>query len=216
MGNIQKDAWFERLCAHSSEQTYARGHIFSAQGEPLKTVGLIISGKAMAFSYSVNGDETWLGEYGQGQFMGLMSLLTKDSSNFEIKATSKLIVRTFSHDKMIALMESDTALSQVVATDLAARLSASMGDLININTLSVRGRICAELIRLALPIGIDPNRHIIRPSPVFVELARRLNSSRETVSRTVSELQKKGIIAREPGALIVENPDRLQDAIEYL
>jgi len=69
---------------------------------------------------------------------------------------------------------------------------------------------------MALPIGIDPDRHIIRPSPVFVELARRLNSTRETVSRTVSELQNQGILAREPGALIIENPERLRKAVQLI
>ena len=54
---------------------------------------------------------------------------------------------------------------------------------------------------------------IIRPNPIFIELAERVNSTRETVSRTVSELQKKGILAREPGAIIINDPDRLRQNI---
>ena len=69
---------------------------------------------------------------------------------------------------------------------------------------------------MALPIGIDPDRQVIRPNPIFIDMARKLNSSRETVSRTISELQKRGIIARQPGALVIEDPIRLQDAIEYI
>jgi len=216
MGSFQDQIWFERFCALSSEQIYSRGQSFSVQGEALNTAALIISGRAAAFSYSINGKETWLGEFRQGQFMGLTALLTKEACDIELRATSKLILRSLSHDKMLGLMKAEPSFCEALAADLAARLSNSISDLIQVNTLSVRGRICAELIRLALPIGIDPDRHIIRPSPVFVELAGRLNSSRETVSRTISQLQKQGILARSPGALIIENPKRLRGAIEYI
>ena len=64
------------------------------------------------------------------------------------------------------------------------------------------------------PIGVDPDRHIVRPNPVFVDLALRINSTRETVSRTVSELQKKGIVSREPGALVIQSPEKLKASVK--
>jgi len=216
MGNFQNASWFEILHSQSTEKTYKFEEIFSLQGEAPKYVGFIISGTASALSYSIDGDETWVGEYTEGQFIGLMALLTDNISSFEIRAKTNLVLRILPHDKTLELMKCDTAFCKAVATDLATQLNASMSDLVNIHTLSVKGRICAELMRLASPIGIDPDRHIIRPSPVFVELARRLNSTRETVSRTVNELLDIGVISRHPGALVVENLDRLRTAIEKL
>lgn len=216
MGHFQNTVWFEQLCAQSTETIYNRGESFSLQDEPLKAIGFIISGKANAVSFSVNGVETWVGEYSDSQFIGAVSLLSSDIPAFEVRAQSRLVVRVISQEKMLKLMQANVALYHFVATDLALRLNTSMNSIIDLNSLSVKGRICSELMRLSLPIGINPDKHIIRPSPVFVDLARRLNSSRETVSRTVSELQGKGIIAREPGAMIIEYPDRLQDAIEYI
>lgn len=216
MGNFQNSDWFEGFCAQAAEKTYKRGDIFTLQGETQNTVGLVLSGKASALAFSYKGDETWVGEYNEGHFIGLTSILTDDISNFEVRATSKLTVRLISKPKMLELMEENRTLLEAIAKDIAKRLNHSISDLIDVHSLSVKGRVCAELLRLALPIGIDPDRRIIRPSPIFVELARRLNSTRETVSRTVSELQGKGILVREPGALIIADPDRLQDAIEYI
>ena len=113
-------------------------------------------------------------------------------------------------------MHAETDLFEAVTRDISIRLNSALIDLVNVHSLSVKGRICVELLQMGRPMGIDPDRYIIRPSPVFVELARRLNSTRETVSRTVSELQSKGILTREPGALIIENQDRLRDAIEHI
>jgi CRP-like cAMP-binding protein len=216
MGNFQDMGWFELLSSQSTEKSYKRGESLNLLGQSFKTVGFVVSGKASALSYSIDGDETWAGEYNEGQFIGLMSLFAHDASDFEVQATSKLVLRVLPQDKFMELMRNDAALCEAIARDLATQLNKSMSDFVNVHTLSVRGRICAELMRLSSPIGLNPERHIIRPSPIFVEVARRLNSSRETVSRTVSELQDRGVISRRPGALIVESPHRLQAAIQKL
>lgn len=216
MGNIQDSLWFRSFSDLSVEKNFKRGEIYTRQGEALNAVALIIAGKATAISYSVNGDETWVGEYAEGQFIGLRALLTNEDLMFEIRTTRNLRVLSISQDQMLKLMREAPSLCEAVAVDLAERLNKSVADLVDVHTLSVKGRICAELLDRASPIGIDPDRQIIRPSPVFVELARRLNSTRETVSRTVSELQNKGILIRQPGALVIESPERLRDAVEYI
>ena len=115
---------------------------------------------------------------------------------------------------MHELMVQKDGLSISLANDLAARLEHMTSRLIEAFTLSAKGRVCAELSRLSKVIGVSPENLIIRPSPVFVELAERVNSTRETVSRTVSELQKKGIVSRESGALIIKKPEVLKAAIQ--
>ena len=219
MGKLEtflKSNWFEAFSAQSIETVYKRGEPYTLYGDKLTTVGLVMSGQAREVAYSINGEETWVGEYKEGQFIGLVSLLTQQEHDFEIRAMANLTVKSLSQDKLLTLMRADMSLCEVIAADLAARLSASTSDLIDIHTLSVKGRVCAELMRLSLPIGITPGHHIIRPSPVFVELARRLNSTRETVSRTVSELQQKGIVSREPGAFVIKDPVKLRETMEHI
>jgi len=216
MSSLQNKPWFDSFNDIAIEKTYKRGEVFCGQGEPIDAVGLVITGRATAICYSINGHETWISEYSEAQFIGLRSLLTTGDSSFEIRVTRNMQLLSISHEKMLKLMREEPGLCEAVAVDLAERLNKSVADLIDGNTLSVKGRICAELLRQALPIGIDPDRQIIRPSPIFVDLARRLNSTRETVSRTVSELQKKGILNREPGALVIENPERLREAVEFI
>ena len=108
----------------------------------------------------------------------------------------------------------DIETGNAIANDLARCLKTMMERYIEALTLSAKGRVCAELYRLAYPIGVQPEHMIVRPNPVFVELAIRINSTRETVSRAVSELQKKGVLVRETGALIIRNPAALKSAIK--
>ena len=142
-----------------------------------------------------------------------MSLLSQNPPPFEIVAETDVSALFISAHTMEEILQDDVNLGVEIARDLADRLDQMTHRLIEAYTLSAKGRICAELTRLSRVIGIAPDKRIIRPNPVFVELAERVNSTRETVSRTVSELQKRGILAREPGAIIIKEPERLRAGI---
>ena len=173
----------------------------------------ITAGQATATAYSVSGDRTWLGRFEPGDFIGEMSMLSDMPVPYEVRADTQLDVIAVPLAAMEALMDAKADISKAVATGLATRLHTAVQRLSEALTLSATGRVCAELTRLSVPVGSDPDRHIIRPGPVFTELALRVSSTRETVSRTVSRLQKIGVLSRAPGALIIENPERLSDEI---
>ena len=214
MNDTPQDNWFQSISNHMTTRNFKAGDIMAMQGERSEVVGYILSGQAKAISYSENGATTWIGYFSPEEFFGHMSLLTKAPINFEVTAETDVTALIISTNTMRDLLSEESELTQVLAKDLAARLDVMTQRLVEAFTLSAKGRICAELARLACVIGITPEKKIIRPNPVFVDLALRVNSTRETVSRTVSELQKKGVLSREPGALVVENPDRLMAAIQ--
>lgn len=212
--SFKEQPWFGDLEKLSKHKVYSANETIAFQGELSEHVGFILSGKAKAVSYSENGDETWLGRFSEGEFFGHTSFLTQSPVNFEITAETNLTILLISINNIRDLFETHSDIGRVFAKDLAARLDVMMRRLVEALTLSAKGRVCAELIRMSNPIGVDPSRHIVRPNPVFVDLALRINSTRETVSRTVSELQKKGIVSKEPGALIIQSPEKLRASVK--
>jgi len=214
MGDVKQDNWYRSISDRVSIKTFKAGDIIALQGEIVEHCGYILSGSAKAVSYSEKGDATWVGYFDANEFFGHISLLTKTEMRFEICAETDIEAVIVSVAVMTELLEEEEGLSIVLSKDLASRLDQMTLRLIEAFTLSAKGRVCAELSRLSRVIGILPENLIIRPSPVFVELAERVNSTRETVSRTVSELQKKGIVRREAGALIITKPQGLIAAIQ--
>jgi len=75
--------------------------------------------------------------------------------------------------------------------------------------LSATGRIAAELLRQSRASSDG----VIRPLPVWSELAVIVQSTRETVSRTVSSLEKRGLVSRTEGGLAVIAAHRLEELI---
>lgn len=205
--------WYQSISDRSSTRVYDSGSVIALQGEDARHIGYVLSGRAKAVAFSENGEATWVGYFQSGDFFGHTALLSETPPPFEIIAETDVKVIFVTAAIMQELLTEQENLSVEIAKDLAARLDQMTRRLIEAFTLSAKGRICAELSRLSRVIGIAPDTRIIRPNPVFVDLAERVNSTRETVSRTVSDLQKKGILAREPGAIIIRQPERLREGI---
>jgi len=73
----------------------------------------------------------------------------------------------------------------------------------------VRDRQIRELLRLAEEAGIEDGRAEIRPAPAHHDLAHRISSHREVVSREMSALAKAGLVEKRRGALVVKDTDCL-------
>jgi len=205
--------WYETISDQTTKQRFTAKSVIALQGEETEKIGFILSGRAKAVSFSEDGEATWVGYFKENDFFGHTALLSENPPHFEIIAETDVEVLFVTAAIMTALLAEHETFSVDIAKDLARRLDQMTTRIIEAYTLSAKGRICAELSRLSRIIGKAPDTRIIRPNPVFVDLAERVNSTRETVSRTVSDLQKKGILAREPGAIIIKNPDRLRDGI---
>lgn len=211
--NIISEGLQEKLSKLGRLQTALAGEQLVFQGEPAQHIGFVIYGRAKAVSFSESGAETWLGRFEAGQFFGHIAFLTETDIRFEVTAETTMQLRLIPIANIKSLLETTPDMNEVFARDLAGRLDMMMSRLIEALTLSAKGRVCAELLRLSRPIGINPDMSVIRPNPVFIDMALRINSRRETVSRAISDLQKDGIIKREAGAIIIKDPSALQKAM---
>ncbi len=203
-----------RLEGLGQARVVAAGDRLLFQGERAEHIGLVMSGQAKAVAYSEDGVETWLGRFEPGEFFGHIAFLSEMDVRFEVSAETDMTLRLIPVSQINALIESAPEINAVFARDLARRLDQMMTRLVEALTLSAKGRVCAELLRLSNPMGISPDKSVIRPNPIFVDMALRINSTRETVSRTVSALQKQGIISREAGAILIQKPEALKKAIQ--
>jgi len=92
---------------------------------------------------------------------------------------------------------------------LTARLRQATARLYERAALSSVGRVHAELLRQArLGAGLA-----ITPAPVLADLALIAATTRETASRAVNALERRGIIRRDGDALVVVAPHRLEEMI---
>jgi CRP-like cAMP-binding protein len=77
-----------------------------------------------------------------------------------------------------------------------------------------RTRLYAELLRLSRAATAGDGQAVISPPPTHSELAARVISNREAVTREISKLVKEGLLVRRRGALVLPDPARLARLVE--
>ncbi len=176
------------------------------QGDRSTTTFLLILGKAHALVYTFDGQMILLHEYGSGDLFGALGSLDPVAEDADVIAIDE--VRSFLVEAgvLVTLAERHGSIGLALSRLLLKRLRTTSTRMYERAALSATGRVCAELLRMAR----DAADHAIRPAPVIAELALRAATTRETASRTVNALERRGIIRRDADALIVSAPHRLE------
>lgn len=148
-----------------------------------------------------------LQQLGPGDLYGVLT--GSDGADSQIEAVTAGAGAHFASAAIVRLMESYPAVGIAIARHLSQRLATMRRRMVEAAMLSVTGRIAAELLRRS---ALAEDR-TIRPVPVFAELAVAVQSTRETVSRTVSQFEKRGLVRRIEGGMQVIAAHRLEELV---
>jgi len=149
-----------------------------------------------------------------GSFFGEMSAFDGAPRAASVFAVNDSLVAKMPAAVFLETVFSHRPLAEAVVLTLIQRLRAMSERVGELGALNVRARVHAELLRLARPDRDDPKRAIIVTPPNQSELAARINTRRETVSREINAMERKGLIERRRGAIVITDALRLSAAIE--
>jgi CRP-like cAMP-binding protein len=180
------------------------------EGEAANThVYLLVDGHARMIAYSVDGRLVAVEDYGTGELFGEGGVFEQPVAAHDVTAVGPVQAGAFSNPDFLALMNNYNSVALTVSRLLVRRLSKTTQRMVEGATLSAVGRIHAELLRQARA----GENMTISPNPVLSSFALLVQSTRETVSRAISLLEKRGIIRRDEAGLTVMAPHRLQELI---
>ncbi len=192
-----------RIRSHPARATILR------TGDDAKSVWLLLEGIAQSIVSSFDGRLILVQDYRKGDLFGEGALIANTQVEEDVIAIDPVSAAQFGTLCFIGLMENHSSVAIAVSRALSRRLATANRRMIEGATLSSNGRIYAEILRRARAAGGTE----IRPAPVLSELALRVQTARETVSRAIGILEKRGIIARSPQALTIIAPHRLEELV---
>ncbi|MET1113005.1 MAG: Crp/Fnr family transcriptional regulator [Allosphingosinicella sp.] len=179
------------------------------QGEKTSAAYLLTQGRAHALLYSVEGQIVLLCEYRPGDLFGALGELDPAPEEAEIVAVEAARSFVLKSRDLVALAEAYGGIGLALSRLLLRQLRRATSRIYERAAVSAVGRVYAEILRLARS---SPG-HAIHPVPVLSELAIRVSTTRETASRAVSALERRGIVRRDSGSLTVLAPHRLEELI---
>lgn len=174
-----------------------------------RDVFFLVEGEARAVLYSPMGKVVSYRDLKAGSTFGELAAIDGGPRSLSVEAVGPCLLAVLSEQAFWEAIAQHSEFAKAVLKHLAQYTRDLTDRIYEFSTLAVNKRLHAELFRLA---GGDLGRRevdIISPFPTHRELANRLSTHREAVSRELSRLADSGVIKREGKSLRITDMERL-------
>jgi CRP/FNR family transcriptional regulator, cyclic AMP receptor protein len=196
-GSILKD-----LPAELAEDIRANGTLVRARrgsdvispGDSSDQVFVLLDGRVQTRLFAPDGSEAILRDLEPGAMFGEIAAIDGGPRSAWVGAQIDCVLVRLPADRFRAAIIGLPAVADWMARRLAAQIRDLTHRWFELNALQVRSRLHCELARMcgdsAEPVTLDP-------APSHAELAARIGTHREAVTREIGYLAKSGILEHE-------------------
>ena len=190
------------LSTHATEQTYQKNAVVVNEGDQSNTIFIILSGRVKVFLRNAEGREMSINVLGPREYFGELVIDEgARSASIATLETCRFMIVTKADFKALVMSNPDFALKLI--NRLMQRVRALTDNIRSLALLDVYGRVA----RLLLELAIEQDGRLVVPEKLTQQdIAERVGSSREMVSRIFKDLVFGGYISIE-NKLITINRD---------
>jgi CRP-like cAMP-binding protein len=200
------DDTVSRLGACLQPMEFARDQVIVGQSDPGDALFIIDQGRVKVTLQGENNREVILSIFKAGDFFGEMSLLDGEPRSATVVAIDDAHLWRLSREDFVRHLTENPATALKVLAVMCNRLRRADDVIGNLALLDVYSRVARVLIDLGRREGESTEEGImIRERPTQQELASMIGTSRETVSRALSELQRQGYLSMQGKALLLSH-----------
>ena len=182
--------------------------------DPTNDVFFILSGKARVNIYSPSGRVVGFRELRPADMFGEFSALDKQPRSASVEAEKDCKIAILRSVDFLHFIDHDPSVMKAFMLHLVEQMRSLTVRVYEFSTLAVKNRIQADLVRLArdsIPdLGDPTNTALILEAPKHAEIAARISTHREAVTKHLNELSRIGLIERQGRALLIKDVERLE------
>ncbi len=202
------------IAARCAWREAAPGTLIVAHEDASRVVYFLTAGRARSLIYAASGTMVGFGDLSAGQMFGEVQAIDGQPRTVAVEAVEHCTVASLPADGFIDLVRTEPDFAISVLEQIARNIRALTARVFEFSTMSVTGRLHAELLRLARSIGEKtPTGIKLRATPTHAEFAARISTHREAVTRELNRLQKMGVVAKEDRALVIKDVDQLREFV---
>jgi CRP/FNR family cyclic AMP-dependent transcriptional regulator len=209
---------FSELNASEVRQVSSRCHwrwykpheLIVSQEDHTDEVFFVVQGRVRITNYSTAGKEVSFRDMGVGQIFGELAAIDGLPRSASAVALSDSLLASISAKEYWQMLQVYPALAADCLKRLARLVRALSNRVVEYATLPVRDRIYAELLRLAVQNSGKSGPWEIHPMPTHAELASRVATHREAVTRVMHRLELDGLVRRDRKKMVLSDINRLR------
>ena len=192
---------------------FAAGDVITTHNAVDNDVYFIISGKVRIAIYTASGKEISFGEQVAGEMFGEITALDKKSRSSYVVSLSDTVLAAMSAENFLWILQLYPSIMLRTFMRFAKLIRLLSRRVVEFSSLDVRNRIHVELLRLAWKNMDDANTASISPAPRHAELASRISTHREAISRELTELTSSGLIRKRKNCLYIDDVVKLENMV---
>lgn len=197
--------------AAARERSHDAGAALIREADESHDVFLMLEGAADVLAHSPEGKMVIYARVVPGDLVGVLAALDGGARSASVVARDGGRTAWVSQRDFLSLMDMP-AFAHPLHLHFVSRIRSLSERVYEFGTQLVRERLVRELLRL-IPEGRD-GPHRLDPAPAHLELAARIATHREAVSREMSRLARMGLVTRKGKALHVPSRAELAATLE--
>jgi CRP/FNR family transcriptional regulator, cyclic AMP receptor protein len=203
-------AALEALAQQCRWRRYTRGQRVVSREAQDRDVYLIIAGCVRATAFSTAGRQVTYRDIRAGDWIGELAAIDGRARSADVEALEDTLVASMTPAVFRQLLHDHPSVCDCVLDRLASLVRDLTDRVFEFSTLGVQNRVQSELLRLAREAGIRDNAARLEPAPKHADLAGKLSTYREQVTRELSAMVKEGLVQRDSRALVIPDVARLE------
>lgn len=177
-----------------------------------QTFFIIASGKVYVTVITTEGKQTILATLQKGDFFGEMSILDGKPRSASIIAAGDCELFMLYRRPLLEILKRYPKITIQMLITMSQRLRRSNKQINTLSMMSVYGRIAEVILQIAKDNGERVGDIVVvKNPPTHREIADMASTTRETVSRVLSQLRKKRYITTDRKRLVILNEEKLYD-----
>jgi CRP-like cAMP-binding protein len=204
------EADLKSLAAHALERSIEEGQFFFFQGDPADYLYILVSGRAKLLQTNPEGQQVNLRTINEWQMFGALGAVRGNAaypaSAQALEESTALAIRSdFMHEMMKTRPELSFNLMKLM-TDYIQEMQQRYRELA---TEKVERRIARALVRLTAQMGVKASDGGIELAFTRQDLAEMSGTTLYTVSRVLSEWERRGLVEAGRERVLIRKPHGL-------
>lgn len=194
------------LFHHGTRLTYKKGEFIIRPGETPSGIYYIETGLVKAYDITKYGEENLLIVRKEHEIFPLIWAITGQERHVIYEALAATTVWRLDRSKYLKYIEAN---NEVLAPllDMAVEMYRIHSErIINLEYRTVRERLVSFLLTMAGRFGEESGKGVVIQVPLKQQdIASSINASRETTSRELTALERKGLIGNEQSFIVIKD-----------
>ncbi len=203
-----RDGDIERIGKGARDRHYTKNSVIVFENDPGEGLYVVLSGQVKVAKIGEDGREVILSTRGEGDFFGEMSLIDDEPRSAHVIAMEDSDLLVLRREDFQKRLHETPRIAIGLLGALCKRLRLADKKIGGLALLDVSGRVARLLIEMA-----DENDGMtVRRAITHQTIAQMIGSSRETVSRSISNMVDQGLIDVTRTAITIKDRSALEAA----